>query len=89
MGSAVDPEEAFGRVLRRLRTDRKLSQEQLALEADLQRNYISLLERGENSASVRTIFKLTAALGVSAAELFTQVESELSTKQFRRRATQG
>ena len=47
---------AFGRVLRELRQERGLSQEALALEADLQRNYISLIERGVNQPTITTIF---------------------------------
>ena len=71
----MEPEVAFGMVLRQLRQQRKLSQESLALESDLQRNYISLLERGKNSASIRTVFKLAPVLGVSATELISMVES--------------
>ncbi|QBB70624.1 XRE family transcriptional regulator [Pseudolysobacter antarcticus] len=70
----MEPEVAFGIVLRRLRLERGLSQEKLALDADLQRNYISLLERGLNSATIRTIFKLSAVLEVSVADLLAQVE---------------
>ena len=75
----MEPEAAFGVVLRALRRERKLSQEDLALEAGLQRNYISLLERGLNSASIKTIFKIAKALGVSATELVRLTESVLAT----------
>lgn len=70
----MEPEVAFGQVLRTLRKQRNLSQEQLALEAGLERNYISLLELGRNSASVKTIFKLAAALSVSVSDFMTEVE---------------
>ncbi|MBX3700302.1 MAG: helix-turn-helix transcriptional regulator [Dokdonella sp.] len=70
----MEPEEAFGRVLRELRLARQLSQEALAFEADLQRNYVSLLERGQNSASLKTLFKLAPVLGVSVSNLLVQVE---------------
>jgi transcriptional regulator with XRE-family HTH domain len=73
----VEPEVAFGIVLRALRKERQLSQESLALDADLQRNYISLLERGINSASLRTIFKLAHVLQVSPTDMLKQVEAEL------------
>ena len=49
----MEPEVAYGKVLRALRKQAGYSQEQLALDADLQRNYISLLERGANSASIK------------------------------------
>lgn len=70
----MEPEAAFGKVLRALRARAGLSQEQLALHADVQRNYVSLLERGLNSASLKTIFKLSDALHVSPSELLLQVE---------------
>lgn len=74
----MEPEVAFGVVLRKQRLARRLSQEDLALEADLQRNYISLLERGMNSASLKTVFKLAEALRVSASELVALAELEIS-----------
>jgi len=70
----LEPEVAFGQVLRELRKGRGLSQEVLALESDLERNYVSLLELGRNSASVKTIFKLAPALGISVAEFMAMVE---------------
>lgn len=70
----MEPEVAFGLVLRALRKQAGLSQEQLALNADLQRNYISLLERGLNSASIKTLFKLASVLQVSPSQLLEQAE---------------
>ena len=70
----MEPEVAFGQVLRELRKRQGLSQEKLAHEADLERNYISLLELGRNSASIKTIFKLAPVLGLSIADLMAQVE---------------
>ena len=74
----LEPEQAFGRVVRELRRRRCLSQEKLAFAAGLDRNFVSLVERGKNSASVKTVFKLCAALGVSPTELFQLVEAEMS-----------
>jgi len=79
----LEPEIAFGRVLRELRKLKGLSQESLAQEAEMERNYISLLELGRNSASVKIIFKLAPVLGVSVSEFMGRVESCLgaSTKK--------
>lgn len=74
----MEAEVAFGIVLRELRKQRALSQELLAHEAGLERNYISLLELGRNSASIKTLFKLTPVLGVSASEFMHQVELVLT-----------
>lgn len=81
----MEPERAFGMVLRELRLQREFSQERLALEADLQRNYISLLERGLNAASIRTLFKLAPVLDVSVSELMTRTEAKLRSGYGRRR----
>lgn len=78
--SCLEAEEAFGLVLRRLRRLRGLSQERLAFEAEMDRNYLSLLELGRNSASIRTIFKLAPALGVSVADFMAKVETEAREK---------
>ena len=80
----MEPEIAFGQVLRELRKGRNLSQEALALESGVERNYVSLLELGRNSASLKMIFKLAPALGVSVAALMGMVESRTngdSTRQ--------
>ncbi|PRE40533.1 helix-turn-helix domain-containing protein [Burkholderia multivorans] len=79
----MEPEKAFGEVLRSLRRARNLSQEALALEADMQRNYVSLLELGKNSASVRVIFKLCAVLDVTPSQLFVEVENRMRKAQRR------
>jgi transcriptional regulator with XRE-family HTH domain len=72
----LEPEVAFGIVLRELRKQRNLSQEALAHDADVERNYISLLELGRNSASIKMIFKLAPALGITVSELMTMVEAK-------------
>lgn len=48
---------------------RRLSQEKLALECDLDRTFISLLERGLRQPSLTTIVALSGALDTDAAEL--------------------
>lgn len=55
--------------IRRLRRSNELSQEELAHRADLDRTYISALERSVYAASVDVLEKLAAALGVAPDEL--------------------
>ena len=71
----MEPEIAFGIVLRELRKQKGLSQEKLAHEAEIERNYVSLLELGRNSASVKIIFKLASALELSVTEFMGKVEA--------------
>lgn len=72
----LEPAEAFGRVLRRQRKNRGVSQEQLALEAGVQRNYVSLLELGRNQPTISIIFKLANALSVRPSGLIKMTEDE-------------
>lgn len=72
-------EAAFGRVLKELRVERGLSQEALAAEAGVARNYVSLLELGRNSVSLVKLFPLATALGVSAADLIQRTERSLKS----------
>lgn len=65
----------FGQVLRRYReTKLQLSQEALAESAGLHRNYIGLLENGKRIPSILVAEKLAAAMGISLAQLFRDVE---------------
>lgn len=48
----------FGKVLRRMRNQVGLTQEQLAFECDLDRTYISLLERGLRQPTLTTLYTL-------------------------------
>ncbi len=70
----MDEAVASGKVLRRLRKEAGLTQEQLGLDADLRRTYVSILELGQQQPSLGTILKLAKALNVPAHEIIRQVE---------------
>ncbi len=59
--------------MRELRTERKLSQEDLAEVADLHRNYISQIECGRRNVSLLNILKIARALGVRPAKLIDEL----------------
>jgi transcriptional regulator with XRE-family HTH domain len=63
----------FGKVLRKYRLQHKLSQEDLAELAGLDRTYISQLERGLKSPSIQTLFSLSKALQIKAHTLIQEV----------------
>jgi transcriptional regulator with XRE-family HTH domain len=65
----TNPRVLFGKRLRELRLERGLSQEKLAEIADLHRNYVGVLERAVQSATLDAICKLARALKVRPAEL--------------------
>ena len=73
----MDPGVAFGQVLRGLRREAGMSQEQLAFSAEIERNFVSLIERGVNQPSIRVIFKLAHALGISASQMLLLVENKM------------
>ena len=66
---------AFGLVLKRRRNLAHHTQESLGFEAELQRNFISELERGLKSPSLGTVCQLARALGCSAAEMVNEAEA--------------
>lgn len=65
----MDLVRLLGENVRRERTSRGLSQEQLAFDAGMKRTYLSDLERGTRNPSVRAVERLAEALRVEAAEL--------------------
>ncbi|MGH7025571.1 MAG: helix-turn-helix domain-containing protein [Caulobacteraceae bacterium] len=56
--------------LRRLRHEQNVSQEDLADRADINRNYVGMLEREEHAATVDVLEKLAEVLAVEPAEFF-------------------
>jgi transcriptional regulator with XRE-family HTH domain len=69
---------AFGKVLRRLRKEASLTQEQLGFEAELERNFISMLELGQRQPTLTTIYRLSSPLNVTAPAMIAQVDVELA-----------
>ena len=59
----------FARRVRHEREKRGLSQEKLAEMAELHRNYIGVIERAEQSATLATVAKIARALSVTPCEL--------------------
>jgi transcriptional regulator with XRE-family HTH domain len=70
-------EMAFGKVLREIRNEHSLSQEELGFESGYHRTYISLLERGKKSPSLNTVFQLAAALAVPPSEILRRTEARV------------
>ncbi|HLD23512.1 MAG TPA: helix-turn-helix transcriptional regulator [Sulfuricurvum sp.] len=59
----------FGEKLKDLRSSKNISQEELAFLADLDRTYISGIERGKRNVSLINICKIAKALQINVAEL--------------------
>jgi transcriptional regulator with XRE-family HTH domain len=81
---AVAPEaQTFGEAVRRLRTQRGLTQEKLAQASDLTTNYVSDIERGRTMVSLNTILKLSFGLDCIPADLLSDFTSSAVRKLFR------
>lgn len=77
----MEPDQAVGQALRSMRTKRKWTQVEMALRADVDRNYLSLIELGRNSPSVRMLFRLCEALDVAPSELIKEVERRMKIQE--------
>ena len=62
--------EKFGPYVYKYRTERNLSQEELAELTDLHRTYISAVERGTRSISLKNIQRISDALKIPTYKLF-------------------
>jgi transcriptional regulator with XRE-family HTH domain len=70
--------KAFGRALKKIRVRKKLTQENLSLQADLARVYISELEYGKKTPSIETVFKISKALNIKCSRLMDLTEEEFN-----------
>jgi len=62
--------EQFGKRIRQLRTERNLSQEQLAELTGFHRTYIGMVERGERNISLSNVGAFAKAFQLSLSDLF-------------------
>lgn len=76
-----DLRPVFGRRVRALRTDRGLSQEQLAEAAGLHWTYVSGVERGLRNPTLKVIGRIAVALRTNPCELFRDDEPARPTRR--------
>lgn len=65
---------ALGEAIRRIRLSKDISQEKLALLAEVDRSYVGRVERGDNNVAVLTLARLAHALGTSIAKLMQEAK---------------
>lgn len=70
----MELQKKFGLVIKELRTKKNISQETLANNAEIDRTYISDIEKGERNVSLQVISKLAATFQISLSELFKKIE---------------
>jgi len=64
----------IGEEIRRLRRDAGLTQEDLASEAELHTNHISLVERGRTNVTVEAASKIVKVFGLTLTAFFARIE---------------
>lgn len=79
-----DPQssKAFGLVVRRLRLEKRISQEALAVQAGIERAYMGRIERGETMPTLTLILKVARGLELSAGIILTETELLLESGKF-------
>ncbi len=61
--------QKFGARLRQLRKERNVSQDELALRAQIDRSYMGRIERGQVNITLEKVFRLANALGCNVRDL--------------------
>ena len=69
MSKNFNIKKSFGEQVRRLRKQKGLSQERLALSAGIERSYMGLIERGKGNPTLEKVGAIAKALQVSPQEL--------------------
>lgn len=63
-------EEKVGQKIKQIRNGKGLSQEKLALKAEIDRTYLAGVEQGKRNPSLKSLEKIVEALGISFQDLF-------------------
>ena len=66
-----------GRVIQRIRIEKKKSQELVSGFAGIGRTHLSAIERGERKPTMETFFKLCEALEIRPSVLMAEIEAEI------------
>lgn len=72
---------ALGRLVKQKRTELGISQEELGFKANLDRTYISGIERGVRNPSLTALVSLAGGLGMTASELLDTLEIEAGNSE--------
>lgn len=75
----MDARQRVALNLRRIRVMRGISQDNLALEANVERAYVGYLERGNKNPTVTTLEKIAEALACDISEFFVPVADDFLT----------
>ena len=66
----------IGETIRLLRQKKRMSQEQLALQAGINTSYLGQVERGEKNPTIKTLEKIANALEISLSDLISNYSNQ-------------
>lgn len=73
-----DIASAFGSVLRQIRIDRGLSQQEVSFRTDIDRSFLSQLETGRQLPTLLTLFRLADAFNIKPSTILQRVEKSIN-----------
>lgn len=76
LNSLMEVQIKIGERISQLRKGKKLSQQKFAYEADIERTFLTHIEKGRKNISIGTLHKITSALDVSLKDFFNTTEFE-------------
>ena len=69
--------KVFGEILREFREKKRISQENLALEAEMARSFLSEIERGVKQPTISTLIVVSKTLGLRPNRLIAELEKRI------------
>jgi len=69
---------AIAKTIKKIRLDMNVSQEELAFRAELDRTYVSGVERQKRNPTIKSLSRIIIALNISEQEFLLQVIDELN-----------
>ncbi len=70
----MDMKVVIGERIAQLRKAKNLSQQKFSYEAEIERSYLTHVEKGRKNISIDTLLKITKALGISLKDFFDSKE---------------
>lgn len=72
---------AAGRVIRKVRAQKHMTQELLSGFAGIARSHLSMIENGTKQANMETLWRIAHALDISPSQLVAAIEEEIAQQQ--------
>ena len=72
---------AVGQVIRRIRTQKHMTQELLSGFAGIARSHLSMIENGSKQANMDTLWRIAQALEITPSQLVAAIEEEIAQQQ--------